>query len=485
MTEPDRKRVPSLLENQSRGGDVNEGGINFQAEVVLSHIPRWIAREGFTAMLREGIADAEAKFFVPGRGFKKELVEVKDHSVPPAEFWAEIDRFKEVDSGSPDEFQWFTLVCANLSRDLHPLINGLRRVRDPYEFYDETSGVKDNSYQDFVQRVEASGRSKADADFLYTRVLIQPDQGMNRTHGKAVFKQSLCDHLPHYRDMPDRVLEEIYATLSTFVQHRRNRLITRKELEEKLQERIPTNLRLPTPAIRIHTSISDMESERDIDALQFSWAPFFGSEPLNYPTPEIWNEKLLGDLYETKNWILKHRQGRRIIVSGNRRLSSSLALGAVFSAVAGFSLEMLYRGDSVWATDAHANKDTPSYNLAPTGSSAELLGERLVVSVSIIRNIAKEVESDLERHGLGHMPVLHLHGQDPIVSAPQANLITGMIKQYISDALRQTGAQQVDIFFAGPSYLALFLGHRVNATAPLQCYERVAVSYYVPTCRLF
>ena len=50
--------------------------------------------EGFTAMLREGMGDAEEKFFVPGRGFKKESIEVKNHAVQPAKFWAEIDSSK-------------------------------------------------------------------------------------------------------------------------------------------------------------------------------------------------------------------------------------------------------------------------------------------------------------------------------------------------------------------------------------------------------
>jgi CBASS immunity sensor of nucleotide second messenger signals len=42
-----------------------------------------------------------------------------------------------------------------------------------------------------------------------------------------------------------------------------------------------------------------------------------------------------------------------------------------------------------------------------------------------------------------------------------------------------------DLFFAGPAFLALFLGHRLNATARVQCYERVESGDYVPACLLF
>jgi SMODS-associated and fused to various effectors sensor domain len=36
---------------------------------------------------------------------------------------------------------------------------------------------------------------------------------------------------------------------------------------------------------------------------------------------------------------------------------------------------------------------------------------------------------------------------------------------------------------AGPAFLALLLGHRINATAPIQSYEWVGSGKYVPTCR--
>ncbi|MBI4640000.1 MAG: SAVED domain-containing protein [Candidatus Tectomicrobia bacterium] len=51
--------------------------------------------------------------------------------------------------------------------------------------------------------------------------------------------------------------------------------------------------------------------------------------------------------------------------------------------------------------------------------------------------------------------------------------------------LSSTGSKQIDLFFAGPASLALFLGHRLNATAPIQCYEHVSTGHYIATCRLF
>ncbi len=297
---------PSLLEKESRGGDVNEGGISFQAGVVLSYIPRWIAREGFTAMLREGMGDAEVKFFAPGHGFKKEFIEVKDHIVQPAEFWAEIDRFKEMEVGSPGEYQWFTLATAGLPSTLRSLVRTLRRIRGPYGFYDEDSALMRNSYEEYARKVQALKRSREEADFLYKKVLIEADLSMHRSHGKALFKQSLRDHLPYHQDMPDRVLDDIYAELATFVQSRRNQPISRRELEEKLREKVPADFLPPVRPIQVRTIASEDEADLDTLALALAWAPFFGGAAREYPPPRIWNERLLGDLRGAKDWILKH-----------------------------------------------------------------------------------------------------------------------------------------------------------------------------------
>jgi hypothetical protein len=475
---------PSLLEPQSRGGDVGEGGINFQAEVVLSFIPKWLRMEGFTSMLREGMVDTEAMFFVPGRGYRKEAVEVKDHSVIPSKFWAEFDRFKELEAAAPSEYQWFTFAAAGLSQELRPLANGLRRIRDPYAFY-EGSAIMDNSYEEYVRLVKDAGRNEQDADFLFRRVLIDGSLSTARDHGFALFQYSLQEHLPGFRDLPGSMLRDVYADLSAFVKGRRNKPIFRSELERVLRNRISERDLPPPNPVRIHTAFDELETEADRTALRFAGAHFFGAGPEGCPPPEAWNSRLMGELRETKDWILKHRQTRRIALTGSRRLSSSLAIGSVFSAVAGFSVEMTYREGTLWATDAHAGSDTPDYPIAPDDLSHLAKADRLAVSVGIIRDIAAEVEGSLSLSGLGDVPTLHIKGGIPLISPQQTNLAVGKIKRLISGALSITGARQVDLFFAGPAFLALFLGHRLNATAPVQCYERIEPGRYVPTYLLF
>ena len=74
-----------------------------------------------------------------------------------------------------------------------------------------------------------------------------------------------------------------------------------------------------------------------------------------------------------------------------RRLSAALAIGSVFSAVAGFSIEMQYR-DQVYATDAHARYDTPAYSVITLPPKKDSVGDHLAVSIGILRDVVPEVE---------------------------------------------------------------------------------------------
>lgn len=485
MSEKIKQPSPSLLESQSRGGDINEAGIAFQAAITLSYIPKWLAMEGFTSMVREGLGDTEAKLFVPGIGLRNEFLEVKDHSLSPSEFWPEIDRFKQIDTGAPGDYQWFTLATTGLSKELRPLVNSLRRIRGPYAFY-EGSAIMDQSYKEYEGVVERLEKSEEEAAFLYRKVLVLDDLSTNRSHAKALFKQSVRDHLGSHKNLPDNVLDDIYESLGSFVLSRRNETILRAEIEQTINTKIPANLKPPPQPVRIHTATREDEIDWHETELQFPWSKFSGGERRNYPAPEIWNTEIISPLNETKTWILKHRKTRRIRLSGSRRLSTSLAFGAVFSAVSGFAIDMVYRDDAIWPTDSHAEETTIPYELLTSGTAQNQTGEHLVVSVAILRDIAEEVDAFLSDSNLTEAPTLHIRGAQPVLTANQANLIVGKIKTCMSDAARATGAKQIELFFAGPAFLALFLGHRLNATiGRIQCYERIQPSQYVQTCLLF
>jgi len=71
-----------------------------------------------------------------------------------------------------------------------------------------------------------------------------------------------------------------------------------------------------------------------------------------------------------------------------------------------------------------------------------------------------------------------------VLSAEHANKATGALKNAILEAMSHTGSTRVDLFFAGPAFLALLLGHRINAVATVRRYEWRSRGVYVPTCEL-
>ena len=474
---------PSLLSAESRGGDINEGGLDFQMAVLMTYLPRWLAMEGFTMLIREASGDFEAQFFAPGHSNAREFLEAKDHQVTPKEFWDEIDHFKKFDLAGKGEFRWFTLVSGGLSTELHPLINGLRRLRDPYAFYSPDSSILEKSYADYVAIVQKQGRTAEDASFLFSKVKIEPDWAPARESARAHFRDALLKEIPAFQDVPARSIDDAYAALATIVRASRNKPIRRDELDKALRGFLPAEQEGMRPAIRMHTAM-DATHAAPPQELVFAWAKFFGGEVRNFPPPADWNDELLLELRDTKQWVLEHRATRRIRLNGNRRLSASIALGSVFSAVAGFTIDMISRDGAVWSTDAHALPETPSYTFNRTDKRTEGTTSDLVISIGIPRDISADVESALPAFELEAAPAMHLSGNAPLVSAQQTNFAVAQLKDHIAGAIRVSQAKTVHLFIAGPAFLALLLGHRLNATAPVQCYEWVGAGAYVPTCRI-
>ena len=476
--------TPSLTENESRGGETAERGFSFQADVILSLIPKWLAQDSFCAMTRESIGDTEAKFFMPGHGYRREFVEVKNHTLTPAEFWEEIKRFKQVDTGSPETYYKFTLAATGLPPTIKPLINMLERVRKSYDFYEDGSGVKDNSFNAYLEKVKEIKHTEEEARFIFKQVFILADLSTAQSNGEALFRQSLIRHLPEYEELPAKFLGNIYNNLYTFVKNKINEPITRLELEKMLEKDIDPKYLPNTHSVAVHTANEDKTANKDKDNTQgifLDWKIFFGGNNRIYPPAEKWNKKMITELKETKEFIMQNHKTRRIKLTGSRRLSASLAIGSIFSAVSGFTIDMEYRSET-WSTDAHSTSQTPHYLLDQT--NVDTCGEHIVVSIGIIREIRSEVETSLKQLGLDGLPILHLEGKEAIKSPEHTNSAVRSCKEAIDKALAYSQAKLIHLFIASPAHFALFFGHRINATANVQCYEWVSTGHYVPTCLL-
>ena len=467
----------SLLSPQSTGGDIAEGGFQYQANSITAQIPNWLAQDGFTEIIREALGDVEVKFYAPSGGVHREFVQFKNHRMTPSEFWPEIEHFQQIDQEDPDSYKRFVLVCTGVSVPVKRMINALRRVRDAYSFYDGAQQIQDTSYDEFVKIVKRLGKSKEMADFLFSKVRCEIDPTDAEAHLRERFRETLFQNYPVFAQLSAELSTEACSQLVELIQSRKNQPIYRWELEGVIWKNIETEKR-PEFSIRIHT-IHDDSNEVPEGCLQFNWKSCFGGSERNFPPAEEWNRQVIGELQSTKEWLVSTQRPRRIHLSGHRRLSASIAIGSVFSAVSEFVIGMETK-EEIWYTDDHSQADTPDYRWKRDIYNSELTSE-IVIGVSIKREIANEVEQYLKTTDFRGLR-LYLFSNTAILSAAHANQAVEKVKQMINESVAAVDAKKTHLFIAAPAQFALFLGHRLNAMGEIQCYEYQDANMYVPTC---
>ena len=472
-----QKRKPSsLLSSQASGGDIAERGFQYQFNSTITLIPNWLAQDGFTEMILEALGDTEAKFFVPGVGLRHELVECKNYRLKRSAFWAEIEHFWKIDQQDPDCHQQFVLVCKSVADELTPITNALKRVRDPYSFYEAAQQIQEISYADFVEVVKSQDKSKDIADFLFSKVRFKLDSIDREHQPRGLFTEEMKQYFPEFSKLSGELVDVAYAQLTELVKSRTNQPIYRHELEKAIWQ--GTGNDRPEPTIKIHTSYDENINKGPDGCLQFDWKDVFGGTNRNFPSTEVWNRKVTDELHATKEWIILSKRPRYIHLSGHRRLSASIAIGEIFSAVAGFTIGMEVK-DGAWWTNSHANEDTPDYHWQQS-TDGELTDE-IAVGISILKDSANEEVKRYLQMKRFHGRQLYLYSDMALQSDAQTNRAVQKAKSMIQAFVSKSQAKKIHLFFAGPAQFALFLGHRLNTIGKIQCYEWTSPNAYVPT----
>lgn len=487
-----KDQTVSLLAKKATGGDIAESGFKFQDHLILARIPFWLSHDGFTSMVREALGDAEALFFRPGDGLVREFAEFKGFRLTPSDFWPEIDRFKELHDNSPRAYFRFVLSCRGVGESLSPLINALKRLRGSLSFYRGEKEIEAASYTDFVKVVEKAltdlrsppvslADAEATASFLFERVELEVDQPNAEEFGPELFNKALLSCFPVLRKLSADEIEGLRRSLLSLVSSRKNSPIRSIDISEAVSEAVDSDY-CPVPVIRIETLHQHGQEPSDPNHLTLDWARFFGGEARDYPSTEHWRTELLEPLYELKKWICNEGKPKTLRLLGTRRLSSNLAFGAVFSAVSGFTIDTNHRGES-WRTDAYPDESTEDYGWEVTKQKFTR-SDSIVCAIGVLRDITTDVSSHCEVAGLEALPRIVISGTTAVKSPQHGNRAVQLAKEKLAAAIAQCGARRVHLFLATPSHFALFLGHRLNATCTIQCYEQTGEKGYVPTCDL-
>ena len=460
----------SLLSKSATGGEYASRGFGFQLAVWLQFIPQWLQYEGFTSCIREAIDDIEAKFWTPEHGFQKERIQVKHQVLTQGTFDDLITVYQNAYQESPASYHWFSIVCTGISAELQPVINGLRRFRDPYPFYADDEAIMSQSYPEFEQRVGDAER----AHFIFERVRVIVLSSGLEDLARGIVRTALGDD---FGITDNTVLDQSFQRLATLLQSRLNQVVSRMEIETAIGSYAQRD------CVTMLTSTSEFSAtEREDKPLIFDWHRFDGQNLRQYPSVDVWDQEVVGRLRNTQVWLRASRGSRCIKLYGQRRLSVAVAIGHVFSAASGFKIILDYR-DQLWSTEDHASPSSQSYEFQKEYSAQK--SDRLVVSVSIApQRIQQAVETYVTTQTNQEVSFLHLWGTTAFIAPDQVNLAVGLVKAYLISATSTIGVKHVDLFLAVPSPFALFLGHRLNATMPIQLYEWVGGTDYTPTCYL-
>jgi hypothetical protein len=340
--------------------------------------------------------------------------------------------------------------------------------------------IQDNSYGSFSDIVKKLDQTTGIADFIFQKVWFETNAKDAERFSKEIFRESLFSVYPNLKKVSGTAIDSAYTNVKSLIASRKNKPIQRHELEKAIWDNVAPEMR-PIPLIRIHTKHEHTETGNHGNGpLEFDWSLFSGGEERIYPRTEEWNKKIVEELIETRKWIISTKRNRRILLSGHRRLSASIAIGSVFSAVAGFNIDMDYRS-VFWRTDDHPDPDTPYY-LWETDFIRKEEKNEISVTIGIKRSVTDDVRRYLETCGLSAISQLHLYGNDVIYNAKHANKAVSQIKEEIQNSITKYGIKKIHLFIASPAHFALFLGHRLNAICEIQCYERTAPGEYTPSC---
>ena len=471
----DNGSPPTLTDRRALGGIVALEGFDYQLFDGLIRLPAWLANPVFEQIMFEGLEDLEARFFSPyaPRLHILERFQAKSADLQRSQVREVFKNFREFENAYPSTARVQTLVTPRLPHPLGWLQRNPSRVREARPFYapfpDIVAASDDALKAQCVREFgESLGPFVADFVEIAERNVLGRDDAVHR------FSSELHRTFPRLNFHP-RNVESAFDALASLARRRLRAPLTRRELEEVLQEHLEQELPLRS-AFPLH--VRSDRNDPDPTALQIDAKAFSGG-PASYPAPEVWASGLIEPLDKTARWLRRHSVSR-VVVGGSYRLTTALALGWSLRSAHGFELDVPTRGGT-WRTDERprTGEAAPAWEIKEPES---LCGEQLAVSVGVLRNPALDLPNTA---GVPCGSVLGFHLATALASAPEAQASASLIKRTIDEFVALLKPSGIQLYAACPAALAVVLGHRWNAMPPTQLHEYLhAERRYVPTATL-
>jgi hypothetical protein len=246
------------------------------------------------------------------------------------------------------------------------------------------------------------------------------------------------------------------------------------------------------PAIRVN--LQTVERQAYVEAADYTldWCEHFvpNTDTAPFPRghrlydPGAWQGVLLPELRALKA-SLNATSIRLLRVRGQARLSAWIGFGHVFDGRSRYILELEQNGQA-WRTDATPHRGAAL--LTVTGRPVTTVrGSELAVVVAITNPILPAVERAFAELALPISTLISISPVDgpsrhALDSAQGMTAMVEEVRRAVSNAVANTAAGRVHLFYSGPLSLAAALGHAMGAAAPeLQVYEYDIQGGYLPS----
>ncbi|MCP3103975.1 SAVED domain-containing protein [Myxococcus sp. K15C18031901] len=262
------------------------------------------------------------------------------------------------------------------------------------------------------------------------------------------------------------------------------RRITRESLRAFLRQRelYATREESPRASLWIHGW-----ARRQWDSaptVELDWTSWFDRDTRGLPSEEVWREKLLPELLEAKRRLASKAEGMFVDFRGKLPLGVSLAVGVLFSEVAGFRFraEQPTRGEVFhWRSDAGASDR--KLRVEERAGSPE--GREMLVLFQLTNDARMDLERFEAEHPGRFRAVLILEPEDgpgdgAVKSAGDAVAFAVQAREHIRRARNAHRTTSTHLLPFAPSTSCLFLGQRLNALGRVVTYERTLSGGYVP-----
>lgn len=470
MTE---QKGPTLTDAKGMGGIIALDGFDYQVWSALALLPSWLRNPCFEGFVVEMLEDYEARFFAPHSPHKHllERFQAKSGVQSKQELSKIFESFAEFNEVHPGIARVQTLVTPSLPPALGWLSRDSGRIRRARPFYRPFSEIRIASEDKFRNDLINEFGERIGcfiSDYVEFDIKSFPD----RSHAEIAFSHAVDCAFPDI-DVNNKVKNSAFSMLLDLVGNNRGKMLAKDRLLQVLSEEFRTPL-ISDRKLRVH--ILSMPNESELDAIEIDATDYSGGDK-KYPTSDLWHSGLLVPLDNTARWA---REGKyhQLALTGNFRLSTALALGWSFRSVKGFEIEISTRS-GIWAT-----ADYPLHGVQ--GVSWEitvperLVNGRLVVAIGVLRDPSLDIQYS---HGiLRNSEILTAFLPKAVSSEIETQQSVGILKDVVALTVSKLHPTGIDLFFAGPSALAVALGHRWNAFPSTQVYEFISSDCkYFPT----